>query len=121
MIQRFILERKKKQVSREWENWSLKKTKFLKNVLLNGMSLKREISLGVTIKTLIVFGYQKSCCNKPESIQSLIILSLYGVVPTIEALAQAPEEKLLKAWEGLGYYSRARNIQAAAKTNHGRF
>ncbi|GCF92355.1 A/G-specific adenine glycosylase [Enterococcus florum] len=35
--------------------------------------------------------------------------------PTIEALALAPEEKLLKAWEGLGYYSRARNIQAAAK------
>ncbi|EMF0359425.1 A/G-specific adenine glycosylase [Enterococcus faecium] len=35
--------------------------------------------------------------------------------PTIEELAAAPEEKLLKAWEGLGYYSRARNIQAAAK------
>lgn len=35
--------------------------------------------------------------------------------PTIEELATAPEEKLLKAWEGLGYYSRARNIQAAAK------
>lgn len=35
--------------------------------------------------------------------------------PTIEQLATAPEEKLLKAWEGLGYYSRARNIQAAAK------
>ncbi|AYA34838.1 A/G-specific adenine glycosylase [Enterococcus faecium] len=35
--------------------------------------------------------------------------------PTIEEMATAPEEKLLKAWEGLGYYSRARNIQAAAK------
>lgn len=35
--------------------------------------------------------------------------------PTIEELANAPEEKLLKAWEGLGYYSRVRNIQAAAK------
>lgn len=35
--------------------------------------------------------------------------------PTIEALAAAPEEKLLKAWEGLGYYSRVRNIQAAAQ------
>ena len=31
--------------------------------------------------------------------------------PTIEELATAPEEKLLKAWEGLGYYSRARNIK----------
>lgn len=35
--------------------------------------------------------------------------------PTIEQLAAAPEEELLKMWEGLGYYSRARNIQAAAK------
>ncbi|MGM0239219.1 A/G-specific adenine glycosylase [Enterococcus sp. AZ103] len=35
--------------------------------------------------------------------------------PTIEDLANAPEDKLLKIWEGLGYYSRARNIQTAAK------
>ncbi|MGO3728370.1 MAG: A/G-specific adenine glycosylase, partial [Enterococcus viikkiensis] len=35
--------------------------------------------------------------------------------PTIKELAEAPEEKLLKVWEGLGYYSRARNLQAAAK------
>lgn len=35
--------------------------------------------------------------------------------PTVEALAKAPEEKLLKAWEGLGYYSRVRNMQKAAQ------
>ena len=35
--------------------------------------------------------------------------------PTVEALASAPEEKLMKLWEGLGYYSRARNLQKAAK------
>ena len=35
--------------------------------------------------------------------------------PTVEALAEAPEQELLKAWEGLGYYSRARNLQKAAK------
>ena len=35
--------------------------------------------------------------------------------PTIESLANAPEEGLLKAWEGLGYYSRVRNMQAAAQ------
>ncbi len=35
--------------------------------------------------------------------------------PDIESLAQAPEEALLKCWEGLGYYSRARNLQKAAK------
>ncbi len=35
--------------------------------------------------------------------------------PTVEALAQADTEQVLKLWEGLGYYSRARNLQKAAK------
>lgn len=32
-------------------------------------------------------------------------------LPTISDLAQAPEEVILKLWEGLGYYSRVRNMQ----------
>ena len=36
-------------------------------------------------------------------------------LPTVQALAACEEEKLLKLWEGLGYYSRARNLQKAAK------
>ena len=36
-------------------------------------------------------------------------------LPTVEALAACPEDKLLKLWEGLGYYSRAKNLQKAAK------
>jgi A/G-specific adenine glycosylase len=35
--------------------------------------------------------------------------------PTIEDLAQADEDRVLKAWEGLGYYSRVRNLQSAVK------
>ena len=35
--------------------------------------------------------------------------------PTAESLAYAPQEELLKMWEGLGYYSRARNLQAGVK------
>ena len=35
--------------------------------------------------------------------------------PSVEALANAPEDRLMKLWEGLGYYSRARNLQKAAK------
>ena len=35
--------------------------------------------------------------------------------PTVESLANAPEEHLLKVWEGLGYYSRVRNMQTAAQ------
>jgi A/G-specific adenine glycosylase len=38
--------------------------------------------------------------------------------PTIEALANADEEKVLKAWEGLGYYSRVRNLQSAVREVH---
>ena len=34
--------------------------------------------------------------------------------PTVEALANAPEEQILKLWEGLGYYSRARRLKTAA-------
>ena len=35
--------------------------------------------------------------------------------PDVYALADAPEEDVLKHWEGLGYYSRARNLHRAAK------
>lgn len=35
--------------------------------------------------------------------------------PNVFALAQAPQDEVLKLWEGLGYYSRARNLHAAAK------
>ena len=35
--------------------------------------------------------------------------------PTVEALAAAPEEEVMAAWAGLGYYSRARNLVACAR------
>lgn len=38
-----------------------------------------------------------------------------ALFPTVSALAQAPEQNVLSAWEGLGYYSRARNLHKAAK------
>lgn len=36
-------------------------------------------------------------------------------LPDVQALAECEEEKLLKLWEGLGYYNRVRNMQIAAK------
>src|SRR5271167_1024821 len=36
--------------------------------------------------------------------------------PTIQALARASDDRVLKLWEGLGYYSRARNLHRAAQT-----
>ncbi len=38
-----------------------------------------------------------------------------ALFPDVHALADAPQEDVLKAWEGLGYYSRARNLHEAAK------
>ena len=35
--------------------------------------------------------------------------------PTFQSLADAPEQQVLRLWQGLGYYSRARNLQAAAR------
>jgi len=35
--------------------------------------------------------------------------------PDVEALAALPEDRLMKLWQGLGYYSRARNLQRAAR------
>lgn len=35
-------------------------------------------------------------------------------LPTVQALAEVPDDRLMKLWEGLGYYSRARNLKKAA-------
>src|SRR5262245_2633220 len=43
-------------------------------------------------------------------------------LPTLDSLAKARPEKILKLWEGLGYYSRVRNLHQAAQliaTRHG--
>ncbi len=46
-------------------------------------------------------------------------------LPDARALARAPQDQVLKLWEGLGYYTRARNLQKAAQlivtTHKGRF
>jgi len=42
-------------------------------------------------------------------------LNFITTFPTVKALANASEEEVLKLWQGLGYYSRARNLHATAK------
>ena len=42
-------------------------------------------------------------------------LRFLEALPDIPSLAECEEDRLLKLWEGLGYYSRARNLQKAAK------
>ena len=40
---------------------------------------------------------------------------ILAAFPTIDALANAEEDKLMSLWTGLGYYNRARNLQKGAK------
>ena len=42
-------------------------------------------------------------------------LRFVATVPTVQALAQIEEEKLLKLWQGLGYYNRVLNLKKAAQ------
>ena len=42
--------------------------------------------------------------------------SFVDAFPTVFDLANASEEQVLKLWQGLGYYSRARNLHHTAKT-----
>lgn len=42
-------------------------------------------------------------------------LKFLKAYPTVKKLAAAPEQEVLKLWQGLGYYSRARNLLATAK------
>jgi len=50
---------------------------------------------------------------------------IVGIYPTVEQLAGAPDDEVFKLWEGLGYYSRCRNLISTAKfitkTLNGRF
>ena len=52
-------------------------------------------------------------------------LRFMQTLPTVWNLAECEEEKLLKLWEGLGYYSRVRNLKKAAgqimEQHHGTF
>lgn len=41
--------------------------------------------------------------------------SFLSELPTVEALAACPQQRLMKLWEGLGYYNRVRNMQKAAQ------
>ena len=71
-------------------------------------------------------GFQKRCSNRPASKPSSPTGSVFSSrFPDVHALATADLDDVLGAWAGLGYYSRARNLQAAArlidKTTAGNF
>ena len=61
-------------------------------------------------------GSPRCCCNRPASRRRYRYYQRFlAQFPTAEALAAAPVGDVLKAWEGAGYYARARNLHAAAR------
>ena len=52
----------------------------------------------------------------PGSSGFTLLLKVYRTISIIEDLASAPEQEVLRLWQGLGYYSRARNLHACAKS-----
>ncbi len=89
-------------MNKEWEKWTDEETKEFQDQFIQWYEQE---------KRNLPWRYNRD----PYRIWISEIMLFMEWFPTIEELATAPEEKLLKAWEGLGYYSRARNIQAAAK------
>ena len=58
-----------------------------------------EIMLQQTRTTAVIPYYERFICE----------------FPSVSALAEVPDDALMKLWEGLGYYSRARNLKKAAR------
>lgn len=79
------------------------------------MIRKSVICLGAEQKILPHLGLWNHAAANSGSDGYPLLWTFLDWFPSIQDLAQAAEEQLLKAWEGLGYYSRVRNMQTAAR------
>ena len=69
---------------------------------------------GAVFRILTVRGSVNPCCSRPETVLPYYDRFLRRF-PTLPDLAAAEESEVLKLWEGLGYYSRARNLLKGAR------
>ena len=73
--------------------------------------------------TCMRFGSARSCSSRRRSPRSSPTIERFlARFPDVQSLAAADEREVLRLWEGLGYYRRARQLHAAAKqvvTEHG--
>ena len=83
--------------------------------LLNGTGKIKGFFRGEIRITPIIPGYRRSCSSRPRvEVVKPYFIRFITELPDPAALASCPEKKLMKLWEGLGYYNRVRNMQAAA-------
>ncbi len=118
--------RKFQMENKPWEKWSDKKIeKFQKDFLTWYQSEKRNLPWRADQDPYHVW---ISEIMLQQTRVDTVIDYYYRFMeqfPSIQSLAESDEQKLLKVWEGLGYYSRARNMKVAAqqivKEHNGQF
>ena len=88
----------------------------MKNILFDWFLLhKRDLPWRHTKNPYLIW-LSEIILQQTQVIQGLsYYLSFSSKYPTIEDLAHASEDEILKLWQGLGYYSRARNLHKTAK------
>ncbi|MFB8635442.1 A/G-specific adenine glycosylase [Enterococcus casseliflavus] len=103
-------------MSKQWETWDEEKIKtFQKTFLTWYHKEKRNLPWRATNDPYAI--WISEIMLQQTRVETVIgyFYRFMEQFPTIQDLAAAEEQKLLKVWEGLGYYSRARNLKAAAQ------
>jgi A/G-specific adenine glycosylase len=71
---------------------------------------------GVILPMLILYGCRKLYCSKPVLSKGLPYFYRFAEkYPTVSRFAAAHEDDILRLWQGLGYYSRGRNMLKTAQ------
>ena len=86
------------------------------------MRIINVICLGEALLIPTGYGFLRLFCSRREWYKDMsYFLRFIRRFPDVRTLASASEDEVLKYWQGLGYYSRARNLHAAAKSMNGKF
>lgn len=103
-------------MSKQWETWDEEKIKTFQETFLTWYHKeKRNLPWRATNNPYAI--WISEIMLQQTRVETVIgyFYRFMEQFPTIQDLAAAEEQKLLKVWEGLGYYSRARNLKAAAQ------
>lgn len=100
---------KAKLIAAQWQNQLLEWYALNGRISLPWRTLKgKNAPYGVYVSEIML--QQTQVKRVAES----YFTPFLNAFPTLEALAKAPQDSILKQWEGLGYYTRARNMQKSA-------
>lgn len=103
-------------MSKQWETWDEEKIKTFQETFLTWYHKeKRNLPWRATNDPYAI--WISEIMLQQTRVETVIgyFYRFMEQFPTIQDLAASEEQKLLKVWEGLGYYSRARNLKAAAQ------